>query len=318
MKNYPQPPDFSVSQKLYRCLLRAYPKAHRAEYGAAMAQLFRDHCRDSWNESRNWGLLKLWLRILPDLARTSILERLAALNERKTMTDKLANLFSSRSVPATAFWRAFVLVFLLIFLASVVMTYLSPEAYASTARIKVEKDNTVTPGVTAGNDPNFLQKTFEIIQSQVVLDPVIEQLKLNEKWGKKYNNGVALKTAITLQILQPRLALQPVRNTELINVTVYSEDRNEAAQIANAIAQSYQDYRIESQAGKLGAQIPKFSTVEIVDTAKPGLAPVRPNKPLNIAFGAGLGILLALIVGGISALAAFLIRKRTCKIPATT
>jgi hypothetical protein len=47
MKKIPQHPDFPVSEKIYRRLLRAYPKAHRAEYGPAMAQLFRDQCRDA-------------------------------------------------------------------------------------------------------------------------------------------------------------------------------------------------------------------------------------------------------------------------------
>jgi polysaccharide biosynthesis transport protein len=44
---------------------------------------------------------------------------------------------------------------------------------------------------------------------------------------------------------------------------------------------------------KTDLQLPKNSTVEIVDTAKPGLRPVRPNKPLNI----GLGIVIGLVVG---------------------
>lgn len=378
----------AASQRIYERLLLAYPKSHREEYGPAMSQLFRDQCRDAWNESQNWGVMKLWLRVLPELVKTSFIERLAALNERKSMSDKITALIQ----PRTIFLKVFAVVFLIILCATVAVTFIMPEAYSSTARIKVEQDTASTPGVSAGYDPHFLQKTFEIIQSQVVLGPVIEKLKLNEKWGKKYNNGVALKTADILQLLQQRLALQPVRNTELINVTVYSEDRNEAAQIANAVAESYQQYRLKLQMdlamkkieplrnqfqqeenqiqqaqtdletlrqqfniasdatvsqspqekpywdkkqdlakliefhklrnAKISSEIidisiPKASmlTVTFIDKAKPGQAPVRPNKPLNIAFGAGLGILLALIIGGIAALAAFLIRKRTRKIP---
>jgi succinoglycan biosynthesis transport protein ExoP len=44
---------------------------------------------------------------------------------------------------------------------------------------------------------------------------------------------------------------------------------------------------------KTDLQLPKTSMVEIIDTAKPGLKPVRPNKPLNIA----LGIIIGLVVG---------------------
>src|SRR5262249_32314575 len=39
--------------------------------------------------------------------------------------------------------------------------------------------------------------------------------------------------------------------------------------------------------------LPKNSMVEIVDRAQPGLRPVRPNKPLNIA----LGVVIGLVVG---------------------
>src|SRR5947209_2084050 len=44
---------------------------------------------------------------------------------------------------------------------------------------------------------------------------------------------------------------------------------------------------------KTDLQLPKNSMVEIIDTAKPGARPVRPNKPLNIA----LGVIIGLVVG---------------------
>src|SRR5580698_8245174 len=104
MKMERQGHAFQISQTIYDRLLVAYPQSHRAEYGAAMAQLFRDQCRDAWNESRNWGLVKLWLRVLPDLASTSIMERLAASRKRKTMSEKISNLSGSRFTPTAAFF----------------------------------------------------------------------------------------------------------------------------------------------------------------------------------------------------------------------
>ncbi len=44
---------------------------------------------------------------------------------------------------------------------------------------------------------------------------------------------------------------------------------------------------------KIDVVLPKSTMVEIVDRAVPGLRPVRPNKPLNIA----LGIIIGLVVG---------------------
>jgi capsular polysaccharide biosynthesis protein len=311
MKDNPPPPDFSFSQKIYGRLLLAYPRPHRAKYGVAMAQLFRDQCRGAWSESRNWGLLKLWLRVLPDLASTSILERLAALNERKSMNDKLANLFGFHTTPAMTFFRVFTVIFLLVFLTSAVITFVLPESYASTARMKVEPDASAGPSQPPVYDPYFLQTTFEIIQSKIILEPVIQKLNLNEKWGKKYNGGLELKTADTLQLLKRRLDLEPVRNTELIHVTVYNEDRDEAAQIANAITESYRDYRDKIEARKPDTQIPNNSMVTIIDTAKPGMRPVRPNRPLNIALGTMIGTLLGLGVGATAAGIGSLISRRS-------
>jgi uncharacterized protein involved in exopolysaccharide biosynthesis len=246
MKPDSRDPEFRFSQAVYARLLAAYPRAHRADYGAAMTQLFRDQCRDAWKESRSWGLLKLWLRILPDLASTSILERLAALKERKTMTEKLANLFAFRITPASTFFRVFVPVFLLVFGISVVITFILPESYASTARVLVESDAPPNPQAVA-YDPYFIQTTFEIMQSQLVLNPVVDKLDLNVAWGKKYFAGQTLKTTESAEILRQRLQLAPVKNTKLIAITVYSDDKVEAAQIANAVAQSYLDYRLQTR-----------------------------------------------------------------------
>ncbi|HTI98877.1 MAG TPA: hypothetical protein VL527_08315, partial [Dongiaceae bacterium] len=59
------------SAGIYARLLRCYPLSHQAEYGPVMLQLFRDQCRDAWCESPRWGLLRLWLRVLPDLLKSS-------------------------------------------------------------------------------------------------------------------------------------------------------------------------------------------------------------------------------------------------------
>ncbi|MGP8020087.1 MAG: polysaccharide biosynthesis tyrosine autokinase [Limisphaerales bacterium] len=77
----------------------------------------------------------------------------------------------------------------------------------------------------------------------MVLSKVIAKLDLNTEWGKRYNDGVPLQTPITMKMLERRLALDPVRNTKLIEITVYDEDKNMAANIANAIVDSYRDYR---------------------------------------------------------------------------
>ncbi|HTY86787.1 MAG TPA: polysaccharide biosynthesis tyrosine autokinase [Candidatus Acidoferrum sp.] len=144
-------------------------------------------------------------------------------------------------------------VFLITAIVATAVTFLLPESYASTARIKIEP-NIVTdiPGVTgtmtmSPYDPYFIQTEFEIIQDRVVLGKVIENLNLNVEWGKKYYGGETLKTPETMEFLKRRMSLIPVRNTKLIEITVYSEDRNDAARIANAIAETYKTYRLKQR-----------------------------------------------------------------------
>jgi polysaccharide biosynthesis transport protein len=143
-------------------------------------------------------------------------------------------------------------VFLITFTIATVVTFILPESYSSTARIKIEPDTiSDIQGVSGGQgdvtyapyDPYFIQTAFEIIQDQVVLNKVIAKLNLNAEWGKRYNGGVPFPTSVTMTMLKRRLSLDPVRNTKLIEITVYDEDKNMAANIANAIVDAYRDYR---------------------------------------------------------------------------
>ena len=143
-------------------------------------------------------------------------------------------------------------VFLLIAITATVVTFILPESYSSTARIEINPDIVSDiAGITgmqstyAQYDPYFIQTEFSIMQSEKVLGRVIDKLGLNEAWGKKYNNGTPLKTEDTMQLLKQRMNLSPERNTKLIDITVYSEDKKDAMDLANGIAQAYHDYRLD-------------------------------------------------------------------------
>ncbi|MGO8931783.1 MAG: hypothetical protein ACLQU3_33430 [Limisphaerales bacterium] len=291
MKRARSEPDgkaVALSGALYQRLLAAYPKAHRREYGPAIAQLFRDQCRDAWRGGRGLGLTWLWLRVLPDLLKTSVLEHISTLKERKTMLERIGTLLRPRSAPRFIFIAGFVPVFLLVVVTSTFVTFIMPESYSSTVRIK--------PGWTMNDRAGQLE--FESIQSEAVLGQVIDDLDLNQAWGKKYAGGSLLKTSESLALLQKRIDVRPVRTTTLIEIRAFSDDASEAAKLANAVADTYRDYRS-------GA-----FRVEIVDKAVPGLRPVRPNKPLNIALGILGGILLALAAGaGMAGIAAWIGRR---------
>ena len=143
-------------------------------------------------------------------------------------------------------------VFLLVVITATLVTFILPESYSSIARIKVERDRSDIMDFTGqsllgGYDPYFIQTEFEIIQSEVVLGKVIEGLNLNEKWGKKYNGGQKFTTTETMGVLKKQMDLRPARNTSLIEIRVYSENAEEAAQLANKIAETYQTYRLDQR-----------------------------------------------------------------------
>src|SRR5208337_4898834 len=143
-------------------------------------------------------------------------------------------------------------VFLLVVITATLVTFILPESFSSTARIKIERDQTdvnsmADRGIMPGYDPYFIQTEFELIQSEVILGKVIDDLDLNKEWGKKYANGERLKTSETIVLLKGRMDLRPVRNTSLIEIRVYSEKAEEAAKLANAIAEAYKAHRLEQR-----------------------------------------------------------------------
>ena len=138
-------------------------------------------------------------------------------------------------------------VFLLVVITATLVTFILPEYYQSTARIKIERDQTdiqfSDTRMFGGYDPYFIQTEFEVIQSEQVLRPVIEDLNLDKDWGKKFYGGETLKTSEAINLLKSRMDLRPVRNTSLIEIRVLSEKPEEARKIADAIAKAYKQYR---------------------------------------------------------------------------
>ncbi len=144
-------------------------------------------------------------------------------------------------------------VFLLVVITATVVTLTLPESFMSMARIKVDKDiSDITglnsPQMMAGSgpyDPYFIQTEFEVLKSEIILGDVISQLKLGERWAAKYGPQ---KPAELINILTRQfLDLRPVRNTSLIEIRCYSEKREEAAEIAEAVAKTYQRYRLDEK-----------------------------------------------------------------------
>jgi polysaccharide biosynthesis transport protein len=142
-------------------------------------------------------------------------------------------------------------VFLLVLLTTTAVTFILPETFMSTARIEVGKDtpdigSILQPQTPMAYDPYFIQTEFEKIKSTPVLYKVIEKLNLQNVWAKRFGTD-SLKIGEAYKILVGQLDLRQSRNTSLIEIRAYSDDKKEAADIANAIAEEYKEYRKKSR-----------------------------------------------------------------------
>ncbi len=137
------------------------------------------------------------------------------------------------------------------------------------ARIKLERDQTdiaslMGPQVKGGSyDPYFIQTEFEVIQSEQVLGKVIDKLNLSSTWAKTGAQG-ALTRNETLQMLRQRLDLKRLPNSSLVEIGVKDSNPQEAAKLANAVAEAYRDQRLEhrKQLSDAGLQALKKSLDE--------------------------------------------------------
>ena len=198
------------------------------------------------------------------------------------------------------FLMVFVNVFLVGFLVSIIWATLQPDSYRSTARVKVDLDAATVekptgsldaPGIYGGD---FLLTEFQIIQSQKVLDRVIQGLDLNRAWGRQYGVEGPLKTDETRVLLRRMIDFKIITNTSLIEIRAYSTDSGGAAQIANSIAQAYRDY---CNTPKSGGEVSNGVFAEIVDDAVPALIPVLPDRPCEIILGSLTAFYFALAAG---------------------
>jgi len=93
--------DGSISERVYRLLMRAYPKEFREMYGRQMEQAFLDLCREETRRG-GVGLARFWVRVGLDLASSAAVERSEA--KEIAMRDR-----KYRSVVGVALATAFIL-----------------------------------------------------------------------------------------------------------------------------------------------------------------------------------------------------------------
>lgn len=147
-------------------------------------------------------------------------------------------------------WVLILLSFLLVLITTAVVTYFQPREYQSSVFIEV-KSTAENPRIFGTGDPNIpihdpqlAPTVFQVIQRTGILYPVIEDLKLQDKWTR---DGARPTREQAYFMLRGKLDVDEVRNTDLLQISVFNTNPQEAADIANKIVAVYQDKRVEEE-----------------------------------------------------------------------
>lgn len=149
--------------------------------------------------------------------------------------------------------------FLTIFTIAAVITYVMPRKYRGRVEMVIERnqDDVRVEGhnVDIGNtlSDSFLKTQFEIISKRKTLDRVVEKLDLVKRWNVPNKAAAAGR-------LQGGLDAQSSVKSDFISIEYYDEDRQLAADVANALADSYRETRIEVNNERDNSAIEQLNT----------------------------------------------------------
>ena len=155
---------------------------------------------------------------------------------------------------------------LLVTMVGVAVTTTMTKMYRATAGITVEQDSLDVAVFSSSNaasyNPYFLLTELNVIRSSLILGAVVDELKLQEAWAKKHGleGGVVFPRKDTIDLLRNRIGVEQMRNSSIIEISAISDEPVEAADLANAIADLYGEYRLNSRASDVRRSIEKLTT----------------------------------------------------------
>ncbi|WP_312654115.1 Wzz/FepE/Etk N-terminal domain-containing protein [Proteiniclasticum sp.] len=169
-----------------------------------------------------------------------------------------------------------IIVTILITMISGIITFffIEPE-YRSTVAVFISDERSGTAVTETINDINMYQKLVdtyaEIAKSRTVAEDVIANLNLD----------------MTVGTLQGMVSTSPKGNTQFLNLSVTSTDRELAYNVTNQMARSLKAVSRELR----GTDI-----VQILDPANVPAGPSSPNIQMNLAIGFVLGMMLSVFM----------------------
>lgn len=179
------------------------------------------------------------------------------------------------SIIKKRFWIIALTTILAATISGVLSFFVLKPVYQANSTLIVNTEENEETNTLTGDQFTVTQKlavTYgEIIKSRAVIEPVIKKLDLDE----------------TYEQLARQITVAPVKDTQIINISVEDKNATKARDIANELPKVFT---------KEAKRITKANSVEVIDKAITPKNPIKPNKAMNVAIAAVLGFMIGLFV----------------------
>ena len=173
------------------------------------------------------------------------------------------------------FWIVALITIIAVVVSGVISFFMLNPVYEAKSTLIVNTEKNEETQMITGDQFNVTQKlavTYgEIIKSRSVLEAVIKNLNLDDSYEDLVNN----------------ITVSPVKDTQIISISVQDTNKEKARDIANEIPKVFK---------KEAKRITKANDIQVIDKAILPQNPIKPNKMMNMAIAAVLGAMIGLFV----------------------
>ena len=173
------------------------------------------------------------------------------------------------------FWIIALITVIAMVISGVISFFVLSPVYEAKSTLIVNTEKNEETQMITGDQFSVSQKlavTYgEIIKSRAVLESVISNLKLDSEY----------------EDLVEKITVSPVKDTQIISISVQDTNPKKARDIANEIPKVFE---------KEVKRITKANDIQVIDKAILPENPIKPNKIMNVAIAAVLGMMIGLFV----------------------
>ena len=173
------------------------------------------------------------------------------------------------------FWIIAIITVVAMVVSGVISFFMLSPVYESKSTLIVNTEKNEETQMITGDQFSVSQKlavTYgEIIKSRKVLESVISNLKLDSEY----------------EDLVEKITVSPVKDTQIISISVQDTNPKKARDIANEIPKVFE---------KEVKRITKANDIQVIDKAILPQNPIKPNKMMNVLIAAVLGMMIGLFV----------------------